>query len=49
MERSWRFKKYFAEWVLDHVCRSILVSEQSQPPAPLLKHKYVETFHSGNE
>jgi hypothetical protein len=26
MERSWRFKKYFAEWVLDHVCCSIVHS-----------------------
>jgi hypothetical protein len=46
---SWRFNKYFAELVLVHVYRSILLSEQSQPPALLLEHNFVQAFRSGNE
>jgi hypothetical protein len=49
MERSWRFKKYVAELVLDHVYRSILLSEQSQPPSMLLENNFVQAFRSGNE
>jgi hypothetical protein len=49
MESSWRFKKYFAEWVLDHVCCSILLSEQSQPLALMLELNFVQAFRSGNE